>query len=57
MDVIEIVKKSGMSKAQFCRKYNIPYVTLMHWQSGYSKPPKYVETILKMLVMGDDKHE
>lgn len=47
--ILNAIKKEGLTKAQYCRKYNITHSTLMHWLSGLSRPPKYTLTMIEML--------
>lgn len=44
--VKEIRRKSGLSQVKFAKKHNIPRRTLEDWESGASKPPRYVIELL-----------
>ena len=50
-DSERIRKLTGMSRAAFSRKYNIPIRTLEDWDSGKNKPPQYVVELLERDVM------
>lgn len=44
-----------MNRAEFARFYEIPIRTLEDWESGRSKPPKYVEKLLILAVSNMEK--
>ena len=50
-DSERIRKLTGMSRAAFSRKYNIPIRTLEDWDSGNNTPPQYVIELLERDVM------
>lgn len=51
----EIREMSGLSRAAFCRKYNLPIRTMEEWEAGRRTPPEYVLEWLKRLVEIDMK--
>jgi putative transcriptional regulator len=53
MKINEIREKSGLSRAEFGRKYEIPVRTLEDWESGRREPADYVVTMLDRLVTVD----
>ena len=57
MTITEIRSISGLDKAKFARKYNIPYRTIQDWEAGKSKPPAYVLPLLERCVKEDFKEE
>ncbi len=50
-----IREASGLSRAAFCRKYNIPIRTMEDWEAGRRIPPQYILEWLKRLVDIDSK--
>lgn len=54
MTIKEIREKSGISRAEFSRKYNIPVRTLEDWESGKRKCPEYVSELLYRVVSEDN---
>lgn len=53
----EIRKISGLSRAAFSRKYNIPIRTLEDWDAGKSNAPEYVLDLLERAVLEDKEKE
>ena len=49
----EIRELSGLSRAAFCRKYNIPLRTMEEWEAGRRVPPEYILEWLERLVKID----
>ena len=49
----KIRKLSGLSRAAFSRKYQIPIRTLEDWDAGKSTPPMYVLALLEKVVRYD----
>jgi putative transcriptional regulator len=49
----EIRKISGLSRAAFCRKYNIPIRTVEDWDAGRAEAPEYVMKLLERAVNED----
>lgn len=54
MTIKEIREKSGMNRAEFSRKYNIPVRTLEDWESQKRKCPEYVSELLERVVSEDN---
>ncbi len=57
MTIKEIREKSGMSRAEFSRKYDIPIRTLENWESGERKCLPYLEKLLERVVREDCETE
>ena len=55
INATDIRELSGLSRAAFCRKYNIPIRTMEEWEAGRRVPPQYVLEWLKRLVEIDGK--
>lgn len=55
MDIKKIREFSGLSRAEFSRKYEIPVRTLENWEAGIRKCPEYVEKLLFRCVSEDVK--
>jgi len=53
--MLAIRSYSGLNRTQFAQRYGIPYRTVEDWESGKSKPPKYVEALLRRCVVEDFK--
>lgn len=53
MTIKEIRARSGMSRAEFSRKYSIPIRTLENWEGGARKCPPYLEKLLERAVRED----
>lgn len=49
----EIRKMSGLKRAEFCRRYNIPLRTMEDWEAGKSAPAEYVVALLERAVRQD----
>lgn len=49
----EIRKMSGLKRAEFCRRYNIPLRTMEDWEAGKSTPAEYVAALLERAVRQD----
>lgn len=54
MKINEIRKQSGLSRAEFSRRYNIPVRTLEDWESEKRKCPEYVSELLERVVSEDN---
>jgi len=50
---VTIRKKTGLSRAEFSRRYGIPLRTLENWDAGIATPPEYVLTLLDRVVEMD----
>lgn len=57
MTVKEIREQSGMSRAEFSRKYDIPVRTLEDWEHEKRKCSPYLEKLLERIVNEDCKAE
>ena len=53
MEIKEIREISGVSRAEFSRKYGIPVRTLEDWESGRRNCPNYVSSLLLRVVRED----
>ncbi len=53
MSIREIREKTGMSRAEFSRVYNIPVRTLEDWEAEKRKCPDYVVSLLQRVVNDD----
>lgn len=53
MEIREIRMMSGLSRAEFSRRYEIPVRTLENWEAGVRKCPEYVEKLLDRCVRMD----
>lgn len=53
MTVEEMRKAVNMTKADFSKKYNIPYRTVQDWELGNRVPPEYVVELLERAVIQD----
>lgn len=50
---VQIRKKTGLSRAEFSRRYGIPLRTLENWDAGTATPPEYVLALLEKVVNMD----
>ncbi|MBQ8234511.1 MAG: helix-turn-helix domain-containing protein [Bacilli bacterium] len=50
MTIKEIRLKTGLTQKQFSEKYHIPIRSIQNWETGVRKCPKYVITMLNMIV-------
>lgn len=55
MTIKEIVELTGLSQAEFAKKYGIPKRTVESWLMGERKPPEYVVTMLERVVRYDSE--
>ncbi len=53
MTIKEIVELTGLSQAEFAKKYGIPKRTVESWLMGERKPPAYVISMLEKMVKYD----
>ncbi len=51
--ITEIRERSGITKMELSKKYDIPYSTLQKWERGESNPPAYVINLLDRLLQID----
>lgn len=57
MEIKEIREASGLSRAAFSRKYEIPIRTLESWEAEVRKCPDYVRKLLERAVIEDMKND
>ena len=50
MDIRELRKSTGMSRAAFAKEFGIPYRTLEDWEAGRRKAPEYVYTMIERII-------
>lgn len=50
MLIKELRKITGLSQAEFAKKFHIPVGTLAHWEQGIRKPPEYVVYMMAKIV-------
>lgn len=50
-----LLKRTGLNRAQFCKKYNVPYGTFEKWQYGTRECPRYVKELFERVVKIDFK--
>ncbi len=55
MTILEIRKLTALNRAEFARRYNIPYRTIEDWEKGKSVWPPYVAELLEKVVRMDIK--
>ena len=48
-----IRKKTGLTQAEFAKRYNIPKRTVENWETEVTVPPRYVVELLKWAVDAD----
>lgn len=53
MTIKEIVALTGLTQAEFAKKYGIPKRTLESWIMGDRKPPEYTLELLRRVVEAD----
>ena len=53
MTIQEIRIMSGLNRAEFSRKYEIPVRSLENWESGARKCPDYVIKLLERVVKNE----
>lgn len=51
--ILQIRKRTGLSQAKFCEKYEIPKRTLENWEQGSRECPEYLVKLLNRVV-GED---
>ena len=55
MNVKNIREMSGLSQAEFSRKYGLPLRTLSHWEKGDREAPGWALLLLDRVVREDCK--
>ena len=53
MNIKQLIKRSGLRRTEFAKKYDIPIATLNTWEYGNSNPPPYVMKLLERCVNED----
>ena len=53
MTIKEIIQLTGLSQAEFAKRYHIPQRTVESWVMGERKPPQYVLELLEKAVMAE----
>ena len=57
MEIKEIRTLTGLSQANFGKKYNIPVRTIQDWEPEKRNPPAYVVELLEFKVRYDIEQE
>ncbi len=55
MLIKELRKITGLSQAEFAKKFHIPVGTLAHWEQGIRKPPEYVVYMISRIIYNERK--
>ena len=45
--LLELRKKTGMNRREFCQYFNIPYRTVQDWELGSRKMPGYLLELME----------
>ena len=45
-DVLELRKKTGMNRKEFCAYFAIPYRTVQDWELGNRRIPEYLYSLM-----------
>ena len=53
MKSISIRNLLGVSRAEFCRRYDIPLRTVQDWDLGQRQPPEWIYSLLERVVTED----
>jgi len=53
MLIKELRKITGLSQAEFAKKFHIPVGTLSHWEQGIRKPPDYVIYMMTRIIYNE----
>ena len=56
MTIKEIRAMTGLSQANFAKKYNIPKRTIESWEAGDRNPPPYVIELLERVIRYEREH-
>ena len=54
-DIKQLRERYGLSRADMCRVFGIPYVTLQSWELGRRSCPVYVFKMMEMLLYLSDR--
>jgi len=58
LNMTDIRKHTGLNRAEFCRRYSIPYKTMSQWEHGVSHAPSwYLELFNRYLSLMDENNE
>lgn len=50
MEIKELRITTGLSQAEFSKKFGIPVSTIKNWEQGQRKPPKYLVSMMQQLL-------
>lgn len=53
MEIKDIREMAKLKRAEFARKYGIPYRTVQDWENGNGNAPQYVKDLLERAVRED----
>lgn len=54
MNELKAIRKiTGLTQAEFAKRYNIPKRTVENWETEVTVPPRYVVELLKRAVDAD----
>ncbi|MBQ8800117.1 MAG: helix-turn-helix domain-containing protein [Lachnospiraceae bacterium] len=48
--VIELRKRTGMNRKEFCEYFMIPYRTVTEWERGTRNAPEYVLRMMEYMI-------
>ncbi len=48
--IARLRKTTGLTQAEFSKKYRIPLSTLARWEQGRTNPPEYVTFLLDKVI-------
>ena len=51
MTIKEIRRQSGLSQTKFSKEMGIPLKTLKNWEQNIRKPPRYVENLIREVLV------
>ena len=49
-ELLELRKKTGMNRREFCEYFGIPYRTVQDWELGSRKMPAYLLSLMQFKV-------
>ncbi len=53
MLIKELRRITGLSQAEFAKKFHIPVGTLAHWEQEIRKPPEYVVYMISRIIYNE----
>lgn len=53
MTILDIRKMTKLSRAEFCRRYNLPLRSVEDWEAGAHSPANYLSDLLERAVRED----